>query len=195
MRSVARRICDRFKSRPRHLLAAHHGLHLGAGPYQQIGFALLKTKFGAAESIDTRPRQVCCQAACLLCGRGLQTPSFALHRASGIEAERPPPRNAQVKIGKRIGVVSQFMASSASPMKLLRARRPSRARSPRANISSDSRCSLIFAMTCLRPNRRPSTETLACPSTTSTSIAGALWARRKIDSLLRSEQGQRLRLG
>jgi len=24
---------------------------------------------------------------------------------------------------------------------------------------------------------------------------GALWARRKIDSLLRSEQGQRLRLG
>jgi hypothetical protein len=89
----------------------------------------------------------------------------------------------------------QFMASSASPMKLLRARRPSRARSPRANISSDPRCSLIFVHDVLEAQQKAIDRNPLMPFYNLNIDAGALWARRKIDSLLRSEQGQRLRLG
>jgi hypothetical protein len=136
----------------------------------------------------TQPRQVCPRPS----GSRIICASSSI----GHWAERSPPRNARSsQDGKRIGFVSQFMASSASPMKLLRARRPSRARSPRANISSDPRCSLIFVHDVLEAQQKATDRNSLMPFYNLNIDAGALWARRKIDSLLRSEQGQRLRLG
>jgi len=126
---------------------------------------------------------------------GPQTPyhlRFIQHRAlrRKVAAAKRPIKS---RSGSELASFRYSTASRASPMKLLRARRPSRAGSPRANSSEAIRVAALYLpWRTWGPTeghrQKPAHALLLQP-------AGALWARRKIDSLRRSEQGQRCALG